>query len=400
GHPDAKTHVHYDERGLGFYALGIAKASGKPACVIITSGTAVGNLLPAVMEAFHAKIPLVILSADRPDSLHGTGANQTCNQKNIFGTYAKTIFTYDGPTHINCPFSEPFLQTPPEFFSEKIPRKKTPMQIHPLPPIEFKRCIVIVGNGGDNETAQKLGWPVFSDILSYGKRLPTPKIPTDKCDTVIHFGGSFVSKKLQNYLEFSQPKTYLHISHDGEIFDPFHLVTKRIFGNISTEKKPLATFDEETTFDPLFSTLEGFDTLFIGNSLPIRQADKSFFPEKPIKIFANRGLSGIDGNIATASGIADVSPGKTAAIIGDQTFLHDLNSLPLAKNLTLIVINNGGGQIFSHLPIAKHEKLCEKYFINPHSMTFEHIAKQFNIPYSTTMNEKPGIIELCQVPVH
>ena len=112
------------------------------------------------------------------------------------------------------------------------------------------------------------------------------------------------------------------------------------------EKKEGAVWENETIFDPLFSTLEGFNTLFIGNSLPIRQADASFFPEKPVKIFANRGLSGIDGNIATASGIADVRPGKTAAIIGDQTFLHDLNSLPLAKNLTLIVINNGGGQIF------------------------------------------------------
>ena len=118
-HPETKTHVHYDERGLGFYALGIAKATGKPACVITTSGTAVGNLLPPVMEAYHAKVPLVVLSADRPEELHDVGANQTCNQENIFGTFAKTTFTYDGPTHLNCPFAEPFLQTPPEFSSEK-----------------------------------------------------------------------------------------------------------------------------------------------------------------------------------------------------------------------------------------------------------------------------------------
>ena len=73
-------HVRVDERTAGFLALGLAKASGTPAVVVTTSGTAVANLHPAVLEASHSGVPLVVLSADRPHELRGTGANQTCDQ--------------------------------------------------------------------------------------------------------------------------------------------------------------------------------------------------------------------------------------------------------------------------------------------------------------------------------
>jgi 2-succinyl-5-enolpyruvyl-6-hydroxy-3-cyclohexene-1-carboxylate synthase len=77
--------VRIDERSAGFTALGLALATGSPAAVLTTSGTAVGNLMPAVMEANHAAVPLVVLSADRPDELRGTGANQTTVQPDLFG---------------------------------------------------------------------------------------------------------------------------------------------------------------------------------------------------------------------------------------------------------------------------------------------------------------------------
>ena len=220
---------------------------------------------------------------------------------------------------------------------------------------------------------------------------------------MIHFGGQFISKELLTYVASSKPSTYLHISHHGEIFDPEHLVTKRLVGEITLNIEPrygwLNEWKEESIYDPLFSNFEmhfpDVTSLFIGNSLPIRQANASFFPKNPIKVFANRGLSGIDGNIATAAGIAKARAGKTVAIIGDQTFLHDLNSLSLARDLTLVVINNGGGRIFEQLPIGKQTALCEKYFINAHTMTFEHIAKQFGMRYAKEISPEPGIIELC-----
>src|SRR5579872_1463607 len=83
-HLEAKVSVHFDERGMAFHALGIAKATRKPAVIIVTSGTAVGNLFPAVMEAAHSDIPLILLTADRPPELRDAGANQTLDQVKIF----------------------------------------------------------------------------------------------------------------------------------------------------------------------------------------------------------------------------------------------------------------------------------------------------------------------------
>lgn len=130
-----RLHVRTDERTAGFLALGLAKASGRPAAVVTTSGTAVGNLLPAVMEAHHGEVPLIVVSADRPASLVGTGASQTTDQVGIFGRFvqfsarlssaapaaswgAQTAMaavralgtgTGAGPVHLNIEFSEPLI---------------------------------------------------------------------------------------------------------------------------------------------------------------------------------------------------------------------------------------------------------------------------------------------------
>ena len=128
---DVNTMVHFDERGCGFYALGIAKAIQHPVAIITTSGTAVANLLPAVVEAFQSCIPLVILTADRPPELQGSGANQTIDQVGIFGKYVATQLPLgcpnqsvchlktaiqqavricvdsSQPIHVNCMFREP-----------------------------------------------------------------------------------------------------------------------------------------------------------------------------------------------------------------------------------------------------------------------------------------------------
>ena len=88
-HPQAKTIVHYDERGLGFYALGYAKGAKKPAAIITTSGTAAGNLLPSVMEAHHSSIPMLLLTTDRPAELRDCGANQTTDQAKMFSHFVR-----------------------------------------------------------------------------------------------------------------------------------------------------------------------------------------------------------------------------------------------------------------------------------------------------------------------
>lgn len=89
GAPEVELHVRIDERSAGFVALGLALATGEPVGIVTTSGTAVGNLLPSIMEAYHAGVPLVVITADRPFDVRGTGANQTTDQRGIFGRFVQ-----------------------------------------------------------------------------------------------------------------------------------------------------------------------------------------------------------------------------------------------------------------------------------------------------------------------
>ncbi|EPS67916.1 hypothetical protein M569_06857, partial [Genlisea aurea] len=141
-HPLATCIACIDERSLSFHALGYAKGSRKPAVVITSSGTAVSNLLPAVVEASHSFVPLLLLTADRPPELIDVGANQAINQVDHFGTFVRhfvrlppptddisarfVLTTVDyavlkatsspqGPVHVNCPFREPLSSSPSEW---------------------------------------------------------------------------------------------------------------------------------------------------------------------------------------------------------------------------------------------------------------------------------------------
>ena len=88
---DLRVHTRIDERTAAFFALGLARVSGRHVAVVMTSGTAVANTLPAMVEAHYAHVPLAIVSADRPARLVGTGASQTIEQQGIFGVYADTV---------------------------------------------------------------------------------------------------------------------------------------------------------------------------------------------------------------------------------------------------------------------------------------------------------------------
>ncbi|MFZ1285793.1 MAG: thiamine pyrophosphate-binding protein, partial [Candidatus Phosphoribacter sp.] len=125
-----RLHVRLDERTAGFLALGLTIGSRRPVAVVTTSGTAVGNLMPAIMEAHHAGRPVVVVSADRPTSARGTGANQTTWQDGIFGRFARCAdlgvdaaaaavervigeaLASGGPAHINVQFDTPLVPDP------------------------------------------------------------------------------------------------------------------------------------------------------------------------------------------------------------------------------------------------------------------------------------------------
>ena len=228
----AEAITHFDERGAGFFALGYARATGKPAALICTSGTAVANYLPAVIEASVDGIPMIVLSADRPPEQHQTGANQTIEQANLFGEYCRWRFTipcpdekvapefvlttidqavyratriHPGPVHLNLEYREPLVprleSNAPESYVGSIARwskSEKPFTsydkpISSVPQAEMERLagqlsqvqngLLVIGRlaqlGNERDAisalAKTLGWPVVADIGS-GYRLGSQKI--------------------------------------------------------------------------------------------------------------------------------------------------------------------------------------------------------------------------------
>lgn len=484
-----RSYSHFDERAMAFFALGYAKASNEPAVIVTTSGSAVGNLLPAVMEAKEAQIPLLLLTADRPFELQECGANQATNQVKIFESHigysldiplcdqalspqciAKTVaYAYfrttspqPGPVQINCRFREPFSfvtqpfsDTPSTFYLSSEPSLSSSALRPLLQHIHSqKEGVLIVGANRDPKLhqsatalAKKMQWPLLTDPLS-GMRaadprccqiahynLLLPQMPPPKA--VIHLGDKIVSKPLQEWLGAAKPPFYLHVANHSLQHDPGHLVSHRLTTSLSSFCRSLASHLSSSPPSPwskkwikessqIQTTLKSFFTshpstsepalfhllqqalpsstaLFIGNSMPIRDTDCFFFPKKPpCFLTANRGLSGIDGNIATAAGTAMALQKPLVAVLGDLTALHDLNALALIASspspILLIIINNQGGGIFSFLPVAQKRQLLDPFFATPHQISFQEAAALFRLPY-LKLKECKELLPLLKRPI-
>jgi 2-succinyl-5-enolpyruvyl-6-hydroxy-3-cyclohexene-1-carboxylate synthase len=271
--------VHFDERGLAFHALGYAKGSGRPAALVVTSGTAVANLFPALMEASIDHIPLIVLTADRPPELRECGSNQSADQVKIFEGYvryqvdlpcpdplvpkgylASTVAyaTYSatssrkGPVQLNCMFREPLLGPLGSQAPRILPTRYEKTQVRAAPSgvrslaeklqkIE-KGVIIAASNStlGLRALAQTLQWPILTDILAPERAAGTSSYalaysdlivkthPHLKPDAIIHFGDRFVSKTQLQWIEASAPSLYLLAADHPDRHDPSYLVTHRI----------------------------------------------------------------------------------------------------------------------------------------------------------------------------
>ncbi|MCX6991394.1 MAG: 2-succinyl-5-enolpyruvyl-6-hydroxy-3-cyclohexene-1-carboxylic-acid synthase [Chlamydiae bacterium] len=474
-HPKVETLVHFDERGLAFHALGYSKASLKPAAIIVTSGTAVANLLPAVMEASASRIPMILLTADRPPELRDCGSNQIADHIKIFGnhvrwhidlachdpripsSYLPSALSYavfmskqapTGPVHINCMFRDPLHSLHPVEY-----RSSQTSRVEYLPSIatcseetlqaigkkltSYSSGMILVGSLSREEDAKaifelatKLQWPVVSDITSFMRPYchSSPCIPyfdpliknsdSPHVDCVLHFGDRIVSKALSEWL-FKEKPEYILIADHPDRYDPKGQITTRLFCDISwvckhlepyVETKPsrlldpwtLASRGIESQLQQFFSSRENISevglihtlaseipkdwNLFLANSMPVRDADSFFYPENFTgKVFVNRGVSGIDGNVSTAVGIAAALQKPLIALLGDLTFMHDMNAITQVASsptpVILLIVNNGGGGIFSFLPIASKANEFEKFFATSHDFHFEEIAKFAGIPF-------------------
>jgi len=285
--------------------------------------------------------------------------------------------------------------------------------------------------------ADRLRWPLFADITS-GLRLgnvPDVGIPfynlalaSDRIrqnlrpSAVLHLGGRITAKRLLQWLEESRPQAYIHVENNPIRLDPIHRVTRRVesgIGNfclrlavvfkdskgraseayVAKWRRVSAAVDsviQRMTAQASAATEAGIarflsnetqtSALFLASSMPIRDMDMFASADGPrIPVGANRGASGIDGTVAAAAGFAIGMGTPTTLLIGDLSLLHDLNSLAILKNLnppvTAVVINNNGGGIFDHLPIAEFPDLHEKFFVMRHDWRFEHAARQFGLSY-------------------
>ncbi len=474
-----------DERSAGFFALGMARILHEPVALVCTSGTATGNYLPAVMEAYKTHVPLLIITADRPPELLGVGSNQTVEQTNLYGHHVKHFITMpvpdgdptlinhatataaritsialtlsQGPVHVNWPLREPLL--PPTDIDLSIHAPVMYRQVRTIANDQADffsqlfsttvKGLIVCGPLDDHEDAAsiralatKLGYPLLADPLSQQRSLGTESslvidmydlllrgafstnqeererlLSPLKPDLIIRFSHTPTSKALGQYMSSLSSVRHIIIDPSDQSWeDPYFLATDVVQADnqsfcdsigarlvvrettdwakrwqnvnatlVKAQEQARQQTDglfEGSIVEVLANTLVDDSILFIGNSMPIRDID-SFFVQTPRKIMllANRGVSGIDGVVSTAVGVAAASPLQSVVLlIGDLSFYHDLNGLLATKlhnvSLTIVLINNDGGGIFSMLPSAS-QKDVTPYFATPHGLDFAFVSQMY-----------------------
>ena len=425
--------VRLDERSLAFTALGRALAERSPSAIITTSGSAVSNLHPAVIEAHHAGVPLLVLSADRPARLRGLGANQTTNQVDIFGTSAPCIDVpapipgaipnaseiaqaaldllfgreRTGPVQLNLQFEEPLSDGSPnaaqllESVALKTKDYSRPIQ---SAEIEIDNSTVVIAGAGAGERAQEFAaaanLPLFAEpssnarlgpqvITNYPELLKTKL--ADSVAKVVVFGKPSLSRSVMKVIRASE--LYV-VRSDYESFNPFQnakLIVDQVVPIGRANDQWLESWKVDAPADPRAgfvsqvwdSTVE--HSLLFGASDLIRVAE-GCVSGKQLEVFSNRGLAGIDGTVSTAIGIAQ-SGRKVRALIGDLTLVHEIAGLNLTGlghlDVQLIVGNDRGGHIFDRLEMRENlsEAWFERLFTTPQQLDLSAIVLGFGWHY-------------------
>lgn len=471
-----RLRVVLDERSAGFIALGAARAhalNGHSRCaaVVTTSGTAVSNLHPAVSEADAAGIPLLVISADRPHELVGTGASQTTEQTGLFApalrlgvdlpadlaadlggcaadaaiagqvrravvAAAGTLSRDPGPVQINARFRPPL--TAQDAAEGAVPAAPVP----PSPPmVPAARAAVLAGApetsagrpagsgslaqgrgivvAGDTahpavgslarSLAEHLDWPLLAEPTSqarsgpqalsrYAELLGTPagRGLAQQADHLLVLGHPSLSRSITALLGrddlditvLTERAQWTDVSGrarwvvpmDGPDHEPddVALQAARLAARLGLERADAAWTDSwrravadlpepdcSSSPDALAravweaSQAPGAPNLLLGSSMTVRRLDRLAQPGAAApKAVANRGLAGIDGTIATGIGLWMASGEPVRAVMGDLTFLHDAMSLNRGvreeeADLQVIVVDDGGGAIFSQLEYAR-----------------------------------------------
>jgi 2-succinyl-5-enolpyruvyl-6-hydroxy-3-cyclohexene-1-carboxylate synthase len=486
-----RTWIELDERSAGFFALGLAKATRRPAVLICTSGTAAANYFPAIVEACYSRVPLIVLTADRPPESRDWGVGQTIEQSGIYGRYpnwsvevpvpaaGRDAIRYAGQlgaravemavglprgvVHLNWPLREP-LAPPAESATEA-------QAIAAEPAIRFsggrvsaeaadvrelvalvrshERGVVCCGPmDAEPELIDAIvafsraaGWPVLADpasqlrsadsgpnsvILDMGDALTrSPGFVTKmRPEVVLRIGGTPVSKAQRLWIESAAPAAIWWLDEGGHWGEPSHRATRVVRGggasllalaatelaahggrasawcrrledlNATARKVMSDVVQDEQTYSGLSiaaticERMPAESLLFASNSMSIRLLDLAFSNRTdPLRVLCNRGASGIDGITSSALGAAAGSGRPTLLLTGDLAFLHDLGGLLLARHeaiaLTIVILDDNGGGIFSFLPVAAQREAVgfDRLFRTPHDLDLARAAALFELDY-------------------
>ena len=476
-HPEIKALSVIDERSAAFFAMGIAQQTQKGVAIACTSGSAVLNYAPAIAEAYYQKIPLLVLTADRPPHMIDIGDGQTLRQENIFGQFIKKSYSLPldlsdekdfaevnlmineaidqlhypepGPVHINIPFDEPLYNMAERTVAGDI--IDTSIAIPAIDKDvenEFakiwnqsKKIMILAGQASRSESLEEMltilsGFPQVTVLTETTSNLAYPDFidGIDNALTAIHreespdfypdflvtFGGAIVSKKIKSFLRREKPGHHWHISTSGDKMDTYFALSQVVteepvaffkkmlpelkkgesnYKNSWLQKKNLTDegrkkyldsipYCDFKVFETLMEKMPEDSVLHLGNSTPVRYS-QLFGSSKKFQYFSNRGVSGIDGQTSTASGMAFASNEINTLITGDLGFFYDSNALMnlnLTPNFKIIVINNGGGGIFRFIPGPDTSPQLEPFFVAKHSWKAEKLAAAFDVNYFKAEN--------------
>ena len=443
-------HTRIDERTAAFFALGIAKASKRAVPVICTSGTAAANYHPAILEASHSNLPLLVITADRPANLRRTGANQTTEQARIFGKAVRYFADVSGaaypmelpfnslrtgPVHLNIQFSEPLSPDDDTDWLATI-KKREPLVLSEKSAGTFytksTRGILVIGHDRAGfsveevgKFAEDLGWPIlaedplsFPDAISHASIFLTSQSITDELapDTVVVIGRTTLSRPINRIISMARKSIVIDpriLTVDSDrsanqkftnlpiceksVIDAEYLARWVKYGERASKMvSEIKDWSEQVLAREFSQNLPTGATLFISSSRPIRDIEGFATPRTGIETFANRGLAGIDGNISTALGIASQRK-STVALLGDLSFLHDITGLIHHEqiDLKIFVVDNNGGGIFSTLSHRGVDGF-EEVFGTPHNLDLQKIAAAFGIATNRVSNQSELGIELAK----
>lgn len=473
-----------DERSAAYFALGMAKQTKKPVALLCTSGTAAANYYPAIIEAYYNRVPLIVLTADRPHELRDVGASQAIDQIKMYGEHVKwfqempipeateelisfarttAIRAFQialegnaGPIQLNFPFREPLIpdlslenlwgDPGEDSFHQPYTGTKT---VHAnevqkiLTRLKGKeKGLLVCGPQEDNQLAGALTnlaeqWqvPLLADPLSqirgrqresnyvienYDALFRSEQIRKKlQPDFIIRFGAMPVSKHYSFYAEEHKMALHILIEPDKGFRQPTKQPTQLIYADpvrfieqllqhSDQPKKSAAWLDqwlhmnkiatkhihdeimteltEGTAVKHLLKVIPEESVLYVGNSMPVRDLDTFYVKtDRNLSLGANRGASGIEGLTSSALGVSATTEKKVTLLIGDLSFYHDLNGLLTAKqynlDLTVLLINNDGGGIFSFLPQVEEGEYFEKLFGTPLGIDFKQVIEMYGGSY-------------------